>query len=79
MTVLSCFSHVQLSTTPRTVVHQVPLLLGFSRQESWSWLPFPSPGDLLDHAGIQAGSPRSPALASSSLPLAPPGYKIGKI
>ena len=31
--------------TPWTLAHQVPLSMGFSRQESWSWLPFPSPGN----------------------------------
>ena len=43
---------------PRTVAHQAPLFTGFSRQEYWSGLPFPSPGDLPD-PGIK---PRSPAL-----------------
>ena len=37
------FSHVQLCTTPWTAAHQAPLSLGFSRQEHWSGLPFPSP------------------------------------
>ena len=45
--------------TPWTVACQAPLSMGFSRQESWSGLPFPSPGDLLD-PGIE---PMSPALA----------------
>ena len=40
---LSRFSRVQLCTTPETAVHQAPLSLGFSRQEHWSGLPFPSP------------------------------------
>ena len=40
---LSCFSHVQLCATPQTATHQAPLSLGFSRQEHWSGLPFPSP------------------------------------
>ena len=40
---LSRFSHVQLCTTPQTAAHQAPLSLGFSRQEYWSGLPFPSP------------------------------------
>ena len=39
-------SHVQLFVTPWTVAHQAPLSVGFSRQEYWSGLPFPSPGDL---------------------------------
>ena len=44
--VLSHFSHVRLSATPWTVAHQAPLSMGFSRQEDWSGLPCPSPGDL---------------------------------
>ena len=49
---------------PGTVACQVPLSVGFSRQEYWSWLPFPSPGDLPD----QATEPGSPALQTDSLP-----------
>ena len=41
-------SHVRLFVTPRTVALQAPLSMGFSRQEYWSRLPFPTPGDLLD-------------------------------
>ena len=55
---LSRFSRVRLSATPRTVAYQSPLSVGFSRQESWSGLPLPSPGDLAD-PGIEL---RSPAL-----------------
>ena len=40
---LSRFSRVQLCATPETAAHQAPLSLGFSRQEHWSGLPFPSP------------------------------------
>ena len=40
------FSHVQLFATPWTVAYQAPPSMGFSRQECWSGLPFPSPGDL---------------------------------
>ena len=50
--------------TPSTVAHKVPLSMRFSRQEYWSILPFPSPGDLPD-PGIE---PRSPALQADSLP-----------
>ena len=50
--------------TPWTVAHQAPPSKGFSRQEHWSGLPFPSPGDLPD-PGIK---PRSPALQADSLP-----------
>ena len=39
-------SRVQLFATPWTVAYQVPPSVGCSRQEYWSWLPFPSPGDL---------------------------------
>ena len=41
-------SRVQLFVTPWTVAHQAPLSMGFSRQEYWSGLPFPSPDDLPD-------------------------------
>ena len=40
---LSCFSCVRLCATPQTAIHQAPPSLGFSRQEHWSGLPFPSP------------------------------------
>ena len=43
---LNCFSHVQLFVSPWTVARQVPLSIGFSRQEYWSLLPCPPPGDL---------------------------------
>ena len=43
----SHFSHVQLLATLWNVAHQVPLSRGFLRQEYWSGLPFPSPGDVL--------------------------------
>ena len=41
---LSCFSPVRLCVTPQTAAHQAPPSLGFSRQDHWSGLPFPSPG-----------------------------------
>ena len=44
--VLSCFSHVQLFVTLWTVACQTPMSMGLSRQEYWSGLPFPPPGDL---------------------------------
>ena len=56
---LSC---VWLFETPRSAVHQASLLMGFPRQEYWSKLPFPSPGDLLD-PGKDPQSPAFPALA----------------
>ena len=56
-------SHVRLFATPLTVTCQAPLSVGFSRQEYWSGLPFPSPGDL-PHPGIE---PKSPALHVDAL------------
>ena len=50
---------------PWTVAYQTPLFMGFSRQEYWSGLPFPSPGDLPD-PGIE---PRTPALQADSYQL----------
>ena len=60
--VLSCFSYVRLTVTPWTVAHQTALSKGFSRQEYWSVLLFPSPGDL-PNPGIETASLASPALA----------------
>ena len=62
-------SHVRLFVTPWTVAHQASPSMGFSRQEYWSGLPFPSPGDL-PHLGIE---PRSPALKADALLSEPPG------
>ena len=63
--VLSCFSRDQLFAAPWTIAHQAPLSMGFSRQEYWSGLPRPPPGDLPD-PGIK---PVSPALQADSLQL----------
>ena len=49
-------SRVRLFATPWTVAHQAPLSMGFSRQEYWSGLPFPSPGNL-PNPGIKLGLP----------------------
>ena len=62
-------SRVQLFVTPGTVAHQAPPSMGFSRQEYWSGLPFPSPGDLPD-PGIE---PWSPTLQADASPSEPPG------
>ena len=70
---LSCFSYFQLFATPWAVAHQAPLSMEFSRQEYWTGLPFPSPGDL-PNPGIE---PRSPALQADSLPSEPPGKPWG--
>ncbi|XP_060263209.1 dynein light chain Tctex-type 3 isoform X1 [Ovis aries] len=72
MCMLSHFSPVRLFVTPWTVAHQVPLSTGSPRQEYWSGLPFPSPGDL-PAPGIEPTSLMSPALAGRFLPLVPPG------
>ena len=54
---------------PWTVAHQAPPSMGFSRQEYWSGLPFPSPGDLPE-PGIE---PKSPASEADTLTSEPPG------
>ena len=66
---LSRFIRIQLFVTLWTVAHQGPLFMEFSRQEYWSALPCPPPGDL-PHPGIEPGSP---ALQVDSLPVALPG------
>ena len=60
-------SLVQLFATPWIVAYQALPSMGFSRQEYWSGLPFPSPGDL-PNPGIE---PRSPALQTDALPSEP--------
>ena len=80
---LSRFNRVQLFSTLCTVVHQTLLSMGFSRQEYWSGLPCPPPGDLLDPR-IKPTSPVAPALQADSLPLSHQGspwyciYLLGK-
>ena len=66
-------SSVRLFVTPWTVAHQAPPSMGFSRQEYWSGLPFPSPGDLPD-PGIK---PRSPTLQAGALASEPSGKPNG--
>ena len=61
-------SRVQLFATPWTVAHQAPLSMEFPRQEYWSGLPFPSPGDL-PNPGIK---PESPALAGGFFTIETP-------
>ena len=60
------------SATPWTVAHQALRSMGFSRQEYWSGVPFPSPGDL-SGPGIQ---PRSSMLQAEALPSEPPGVRL---
>ena len=62
-------SRVRLFATPWTVAYQAPLSMEFSRQEYWSVLSFPSPGDL-PHTGIKPGSP---TLQADALPPEPAG------
>ena len=70
--VLSCFSRVRFFETLWTVACQAPLPMGFSRQEYWSGLPFPSPGDLPD-PGIKFASL---ALQADSLPMSHRGSPL---
>ena len=62
-------SRVRLFATPWTVAYQALPSMGFSRQECWSGLLFPSPGDL-PNPGIEPGSP---TLQADALPSEPPG------
>ena len=67
-------SRVRLFVTPWAVAYQAPPSMGFSRQEYWSGLPFPSPGNLPD----PGSEPESPALQADALPSEPPGKHKGK-
>ena len=67
--VVKSLSRVQIFVTPWTVAHQFPLFMGFPRQEYWSGLPFPSPGDL-PNPGIR---PASPTLADRFFTTELPG------
>ena len=71
---LLLISHTVLSdsVTPWTVAHQAPLSMEFSRQECWSGLPLPSPGDH-PNPGIEPASAVSPTLQADSLPGEPSG------
>ena len=66
---MKSLSRVQLLVTAWTIAHQAPPFMEFSRQEYWSGLPFPSPGDLPD----PGNEPGSPALQADTLPSEPPG------
>ena len=69
-------SRVRLFATPWTVARQAPLSMGFSRQDYWSGLPFPTPGDLPD-PGIESGSPTLQADSLLSEPQEKPHVSIG--
>ena len=64
-------SVVSNSAIPWTVAHQTRLSIQFPRQEYWSWLPFPTPGDLPD-PGIEG----SPSLAGGFFTTEPPGKPL---
>ena len=64
-------SVVSNSVNPWTVAHQTPLSMGFSRQENWNVLPFPTPGDL-PNPGIKPMTLVSPELAGGFFTTAPP-------
>ena len=69
---VSAHCHARLFATPWTVACQSPLSMEFFRQEYWSRLPYPPPGDLLN-PGIE---PASPALQTDSLSVEPSGNPI---
>ena len=62
---------------PWAVVHQAPMLMEFSMQEYWNWLPFPTPGDLPD-PGIDHTSPASPVFVGRFFTTLPPGKQPNK-
>ena len=68
-------SRVRLFATPWSVAYQAPPSMGFSRQEYWSGLPFPSPGDLPD-PGVK---PWSPAFQADTLTSEPPEKCYSKL
>ena len=73
-------SHVWLFATPWTVAHQASLSMGFSRQEYWNRLPFPTAGNL-PNPGIKPQSPVSPVLPSRFFTTASPGkpsYRLNR-
>ena len=73
--VLSRFSRVRLFATPWTAARHIPLSVGFCRQEYWSGLPCPPPGDRHDPA-IETRSLASPALAGGFLTAESPGKSL---
>jgi hypothetical protein len=68
---LSRFSHVQLFATPGTAAHQAPPSLGFSRQEHWNGLPFPSPM----HKSESEATQSCPTLRNP-MDCSPPGFSV---
>ena len=72
---MKSLNRVRLFATPWTVARQAPLSMGFSRQESWSGLSFPSPGDL-PNPGIELASP---ALQADRLFIISATREVGKV
>ena len=72
---MKLLSRVQLFVIPWTVAYQATLSMEFSRQDYWSGLPFPSPGD----ASYPGSKPRSPALQADALLSEPPGKPVSII
>ena len=72
---LKHFSRVQFFVIPWAIACQATLSMGFFRQEYWSGLPCPPPGDPLK-PGNEPMSPESPALQVDSLPIEPPGKPL---
>ena len=75
MSAVKLLSRVRLFVTPWTVAYQAPPSMGISRQEYWSGLPFPSPGDL-PNSGTEPGSPTFQADALTSEPPGKPSSSI---
>ena len=71
-------SAVSDSLQTHGLICQAPLSMGFSRQEYWSGLPFPTPGDL-SNPGIKPTSPVSPELAGGLFATVPPGKPYGHL
>ena len=74
---MGVLGRVQLFETPWTLAHQVPLSMGFFRQEYWSKLPFPSPGDQ-SNAGINLHLLRLLRWQTDSFTTVPPGKPLEK-
>ena len=74
---MNSLSRVRLFVTPWTVAHEALPSMEFSRQEHWSQLPFPSPGDL-PNPGVEPGSStlQADALPSEPTPLTPPQFHV---
>ena len=70
MVIVKSLTRVRLFATPWTIADQVPLSMGFSRQDYWSGLPFPSPGDLPNPGGANSITSRETKIPQASRGLA---------